>query len=687
MAICSTPLSMKIDLKAWRDRIECLAESHLPGETVISDDPPKFFDGFFCEIGYPGTPDYFPIWLQDGVVIYIDSGQTFTFELNSGRWKKFNEAPCLRVFWISEDGVLGEVDESNGSVQEFFPVSSPEAVVEYVGLVCGKQLGRGGKPKLRVVPMNEVVEQTCVRFFRYPDDLSLNEEELPWVSTRSLKEVVELHISKSVPWLSPITKDLSDIRLKEQIKREDETHKTILLEDTGEKVSPIELALKLGEAFTPDTEDIRDACRQAANGLADDDMIAGDVEWRIQQHHLAYIFEGPVALADLVVGAILSPDVFPDYVLPQVNPSAWDEIRNYSLMPFWNESKTRHDVEVALPSPIEQRKLAFESLAYRHGINKESAQLSQFQEGKESARDLHGLLANRYEEVRNATSRLPKHDAESERARHPLPYFIEAPLIAWERSPEAFEVQNGFIAFGNLLRQIALLGLCELQAVRASGGKIEVPDKDLLSGIGGNPSLGHWSRCLDWLHSNTSVLQLFGDWVRIFAEQRKKTIELVELRNKHAHAATILERSFIEHIHRALAEYFHEVVPEMRKNDNVRIFLPNSRKAIRTDNGTVFQFTGYDLASAFSRFHEVDLELPAENSKIVVEGELLAMRARTHARVVPLNSFYRAKELTPDRLALLIYEKGCKKSEGVFSAVDIEGQQKLPMTDAPLDFL
>ena len=256
---------MGIDLQVWKESLEKLTEGVLPKETHISSTPHEFFDGFFCDGGFPSSPVFYPIWEDNGVVIYVDSAQTFVFDLSSGRWKKFCDTPCHRVFWVSEEGVFGEVDDSNGRVTEFFPATSPEAVAEYCTLLCGKQLERGGRQAERELAIEDIVADSYVRFFRYPDDLSPRLEELPWVSTRRLGEVVKLHIEKPTPWLDPFMREFRELDLRKKIKSESESAKTIQCQwaDSKDKISPEELVLRFSRLSGEDLDSLRHVCLRA----------------------------------------------------------------------------------------------------------------------------------------------------------------------------------------------------------------------------------------------------------------------------------------------------------------------------------------------------------------------------------------------------------------------------------------
>jgi hypothetical protein len=677
---------MQIDLRRWGEGLENLTDTVLPKETHVSIDPSKFFDGFFCESGFPASPDYYPIWFDEGVVIYVDSAQTFVFDLDGGRWKKMSGTPCYRVFWISESRILGEVDKSNGRVTEFFRVSSPNTAAEYIALLCGKQLERGSRENEHEVLVEDIVADSYVRFFRYPDDLSPRLEELPWVSTRSLAELVKLHVEKPIPWLDPFTMEFRLMEWRKKIKGETESAKTIRWGADEEKISKEEMFVRISEQSGTDAGTLRQACLAAASRLEDTDMLDVNEEWRLQTHQLPYAFHGPWPELALDVAVLPRAEVFPDFLSQEVNPLAWETIRKHVLLSLLGGAKEESAVSLGLPSAVEQRRRAFEAMAYRHAIDRTSQKLSRFQAGKGNARELHGLLANRYLEVATIVKRMPKHDAELERAHCPLPYFVEAPLIAWERAPENLKIQNGFMAFGNLLRQVVLLGLTEVQVCRKQLTEFKPPPLDVIAGIRGNPSLGHWSKCLDWLNRYAGALPIFGGWVQAMGEHRTQTIELTELRNKYAHPTGVLERAFIENIKRQLEAFLFATVRKLRREIGGRVILPLSRRALPQKSDTTFEFVGQDLCSPYDRFREASFELFAKNSESVIEGEIVAVSNRDRQQVLSLQAFFRAKELTPDQYAILLYEKAFDGNAGVFGAVDSEVQDKLPMPNSPLEF-
>lgn len=676
---------MPINLNIWSEQLEKLVGTVLPGEVIISTKPEDFFDGFFCEAGFPLSPDVYPIWGDTGVIVYIDSAQTFVFGLDGGRWEKFCDTPCQRIFWISEEGVLGEVDDGSGKVTEFFPVSSSNAAAEYIALMCGKQLERGGRPNEREVPVEEIVADSFVRFFRYPDDLSPQLEDMPWVSTSKLSGLIKQYVAKSVGWLNPFMAEFHRLELRDKIKAEPESAKTIKLGDSDEKISTNEFILMLGGQNQSEADALRQLCFDKAASLTDTDILDPNEAWRLQAYKFGYCFMGPWADYTIDIAVLPAKEVFPDFLTKLVNPAVWQAIRDQVVVPLAKDVPPPAIAPLRLPSFPEQKRCAFEALAYRHAIDISSRYLSRFQMGKESANELHGLLANRYLEVAAILKRMPTYDTELERARLPLPYFIEAPLIAWERSPDNLKIQNGFMAFGNLLKQVVLLGLIEAHTVKDKLDDFKPLPKDLMAGISANPSLGHWSKCLDWLGRYAGRLQIFGGWIRVMVEHRAQTIQLNELRNKYAHPTSVLERAFIENINNQLESYFAGVVRKLRREPIVKIILPLSRRAVRRESVITFEFVGHDLCSPYDRFREARLELSKDESARVIEGEIFAVSSGDSSHLLALPAFFRAKEMSPDQYAILLYDKSFNGKVGIFSAVDSEVQVEMPMVKSPLD--
>jgi hypothetical protein len=115
--IPASGMPLKINLELWFESLKALFAKDK--DVCVYDDPADYFDGFYTEMGLPCSPEYRPIWFEDGLVIYVErTGCIFVPEDRC--WKSCDENLEYRVFWLSADGVFSEVSQKNGHLHEFF---------------------------------------------------------------------------------------------------------------------------------------------------------------------------------------------------------------------------------------------------------------------------------------------------------------------------------------------------------------------------------------------------------------------------------------------------------------------------------------------------------------------------------------------------------------------------------------
>lgn len=682
---------MKIDIEKWHAELEVLLEKRLKEDTTLSKAPSDFFDGFFCDAGFPVTPDVYPIWWDDGIVIYVDAMPHIRFESRTGRWKREGDDEYRRLFWISDEGVLGEVAEDNGRITEFFPVNNPNEAVEYFELLRDKKLGADFKSKMRPNSAEDLIEGVYVRFFRFPDDLTEQNDELPWVNLISVQDLVKEHIDKNLQWMSLPLGELTRRRLLDAAKQRGIRDKTIDVtpgdDDPPPQMTHTEFALTLLDAHQDEHKGLRVRCFEAASKLKDADLLPDSGANELIRTALLYAKCGMHYDCRVEFGIELSEIAFAGYLSEQVNPQAFEVITSLVFSRVSEGFARPEKSAVDLPPLIDQKRHAFEARCYRHQIHRHSQRLERVEIGKSpapTATDLRKLLANRFEEVLYLADRVPEPNAELDRAKHPLPYFMEAVFLAWERAPEKLKVQNGLASFGNLIRVVALLGLTELQAVRPELGQFSSPADDLMKGVTGNPSLGHWSRFLDYLGSYLPHLPFFKGWLDALLVRRKAMIELIELRNKYSHPASSIEQGLLDDLVSKLHEFLGDVSHSLRQSGgSLSIFLPRVRKAIRSRIGGIeFQFSGYDLASPYDRFFEANHTFSEATATGLIEDELTFIHKG--ARCLSVNRFFRFREMKPGEYEVSIYEKGFDGRTGIFTGISTGIQEKLPMETAAL---
>jgi len=679
---------MKIDIAQWHAELEVLLEKHVKEDTTLSKDPSQFFDGFFCDAGFPITPDVYPIWWNDGIVIYVDAMACIRFDVRTGRWIREGEDEYRRIFWISDTGVFGEVSDDNGRVTEFFPVANPAEVVEHFDLLRDKKLGADSKSKTRTISAEDLIEDIYVRFFRFPDDLTEKHDELPWVNLAVVQDLVKEHLEKNVQWMSLPLADLTRRRLLDGAKQRSAgaraTDASASHDDSRPQITHTELVLALFDAHQEQYKTLKARCFEAASKIKDSDVLQASAGNGLIRSALLYAFYAAHYDCRIEFGIELTETAFAGYLSEQVNPQAFEALTSFAFARVSEKFAKAENSSIELPSLLEQKRHAFEARCYRHQIQRNSQRLENVEVGKSpapTAKDLRKLLANRFEEVLYLAGRVPEPNAELERAKHPLPYFMEAAFLAWERAPEKLKVQNGLASFGNLIRIIALLGLTELQVNRLKLTQFALPAPELIKGIMGNPSLGHWSRFLDYLGGYLPHLPFFKGWLGALLVHRKAMIELIELRNKYSHPASSIEQTMLDDLISKLHSFLGELSHALRQlGGSLSIFLPRARKAIRASNGGVeFQFCGYDLASPYDRFFEAGHTFPEMAAAGLIEDEMSFIIHEGGVQCLSVSKFFRFKEMKPGQYDVSIYEKGFDGKSGLFTGISTGIQEKLAM--------
>jgi hypothetical protein len=207
---------VKIDIEQWHAELE---ERFKDDKYVsLSKDPSSFFDGFFCDGGFPISPDVYPIWHESGIILEDDSRPFFHFNIHTGQWDE-NTDQNFRLFWVNEEGVFGEIAVDSGKVTEFFKIESPGLVVEYINLLRNRKLGKQSKLIFKEESISPMIDGIYVRFFRYADDLTENFEELPWVNFQAIEEIVKFHLDNSVPWMAAPLAKIRQRQLQDKIKQ------------------------------------------------------------------------------------------------------------------------------------------------------------------------------------------------------------------------------------------------------------------------------------------------------------------------------------------------------------------------------------------------------------------------------------------------------------------------------------
>ena len=89
-----------------------------------------------------------------------------------------------------------------------------------------------------------------------------------------------------------------------------------------------------------------------------------------------------------------------------------------------------------------------------------------------------------------------------------------------------------------------------------------------------------------------------------------------------------------------------------------------------------FQFSGYDLASPYDRFFEVNHNFSKAVAAGLFEEELTFIQK---GRCLSVSRFFRFREMKAGEYEVSIYEKGFDGKSGLFTEISTGIQEKLKM--------
>ncbi len=678
---------MRIDLESWCADLNAYYANNK--SVTVTDNPHGFFDCFFCEAGFPMSPDIYPIWLDEGIVISYEPNATYRFDLQTLQWREVEfdyGSADYPLFWISNAGVLGEVSSKNGKITEFFTVRSPGEVVDYLSLFKDRRLAKPLYENAPKVMPASIVRSVYAPFFRFPDDLSDNLEELPWVKVHLIYDIIQQHFKNSVPWMSLPLQQIRRRKILEEIKNQPPNSHRIDVTENGitETLTAAELLLAAFDKEGKKQSDLRSKCFEVASTLTEEDCLVGTKSLGMLRTKLWYAFFGGFSYLNLDLGIDFFPTVFAPFFLSEVNPQGFKALTDYAFVKVTEDFKPSGTAAISLPSLFHQKRIAFECLSLAHSAKIKSKQLDNFTHLATILPDALGqraLWGTRHEEIDHILQRLPTPDNELRRAINPLPYFLEAPLLDWERAPAELKVLTGLTAFGNVIRILALLGMADIRL----GGELPLkqrPSTDLIDALKTtNISLGDWSKWLDWVACNDANLDSCKEWMRTITGLRGAIIELIEIRNREvAHKSGLISLESLKKLEENLHCFFDQLYDGLRQTSKLNgFFLPKSRVAVRAGSSIkIYRFLGFDLVSRFDRFQEKTFNLSAKDAESICEGEVIAVRAKTN-KILPLNDYFRVVELKPGLSDVFIFEKGFEGGNGLFAGITSGLQRKMPI--------
>lgn len=446
------------------------------------------------------------------------------------------------------------------------------------------------------------------------------------------------------------------------------------LKNSGYRLAVQESLIDLLESEAARTEQLRGEAFQIAQHIKPDDVLS---RTRLQQS-VECIFQPPRWGNDapVKVKVELSDGHYGPYFNREISPDLHAAVFTYAERELLSEDRSNmgESIKVSVPKRYEQVRSTIELKCRLHRLRYLARELVQFeQRGKTSSskpekplphEHLRKQVELRYKYVSSILDTTPEQSKELERALRPLPYFFEAPLLAWERSGEKIRLHSANACLEQLLKISCLLALEELHQC---GGVIQdliYPDCELLQKIQGHPSLGDWSRLLDEVAKNRKHFKVWGEWVDTLVQGRMAIIEAITARNRISHPDHTIDIEFVDETEAVYQKLFDAMFPKLRTAcGQSRVVTSKSRKVLADERGKPYTVvTCDDLTGAYEPFREVDLALPSDSAAKIIDGVPFSHR---DGSILPMNRYFKISTIPKVGREMFIYDREYDAGKGI----------------------
>jgi hypothetical protein len=598
-------------------------------------------------------------WLKPSVTIWIQDMPTWRFDVQINSWREYEPGrTSYRIFRILSTGVMGEITPQSATTsEEWFPVSSPHEAFAYIDFLINfskKCLPHGTAQQL---PASSLIKDTFVPFYRFPDDLSLEKLQSSWISTRFLKPLIDSHIKSNLKWMEAPLLKLRKTALEKNL-RQKSADSTMTL--SGEIITHADFVRYLAETEANRYGGMAAECAEYAGKVSPKDILNSNLLHQCVDGAIVYAQDTfGIFHERLNFNLLLNDNCFGPFFRKDVNPAGHTAVSSEGVRPFLSDQSAVCKQMVDVPKLAVQKRIAFEAMSYRQRIARISEQLGEFRNLDDSVpayADLARRRIARYHILQRIKEALPSDEQEIARVTHPIPYFIEQPLIHWERATPGNRFLVGSACLSQILKTTSLVGLEELHAVWSSIESLPAFPDGLLESLCGKPSLGHWSRCVDHLAKLNHHFSVWNAWIQSINSERELIIQLIELRNQISHPDFLLDPDILSTSEEIFTQLFNRLLPKLRSAiADVEVLLPCHRTVRQMDDGeTRHRIRCKNLKSASQPFAEVDFETSPRIHPQVIDEQLFSARGDHR---VPLAHFFKALVTKSGKTEIYIYDK------------------------------
>lgn len=668
-----------INLEDFASKIAPLVKTLNEDNSVYSDSLEAFENWMSDGLSIPQLND----WTRPAVTVWIEDMSTWRFDVLTNSWSEFDPGrTTFRIFRIMNNGVMGEIThDSINTSEEWFPVTCPYEAFTYIEFLIKFSKKCLISEPSQMLSADSLIRDSFVPFYRFPDDLSLNDLQNSWISTRLLRPLIDEHLEKNLKWMNAPLLKLRKAEREKKINLNSIDSSPSLAENA---ITHSELVRVIQDAETSRYVGMAEACDLYAKKISANDVLDPSMLYRCVETAVIYAKDTSGIFHErLKINLLLSENCFAPFFSKHVNPAGHDAICSAGVSTFLTDQSTIHKRSVETPKIVVQKRLVFESLCYRHKISEIGIQLGEFRDSSETLPNYGELTRRRiarFQTIKRIKDALPTEETEIARVTHPLPFFIEQPLLHWERATAGNRFLVGSAFLSQLLKITTLVGLEELHAVRSSIDSLMPFPAGLLEGLQAKPSLGHWSRCVDHLAKLQHYFSVWNNWISSINSERVLITRLIKLRNQLSHPDFLLDSDVLLSAEEAFTTLFDRIVPKLRiAIADVEIFLPINRTVHQNQDGGIFhRIRSKNVKSASQPFAEVEIEKLGSACSAIFDQQLFSSKGDI---IVPLNHFFKIGNAKNGKTEIFIYDKDYTGAAAKMTEVGTGFSDSIPLQE------
>jgi len=648
---------VKIDFAYFKNILQPLLEE-LDPDCDVYDNPWEAFESW-REDGFSTEQEQ--TWKEPSLVIFCETIPLWYFDNTSGSWKNAKPGKTdLRVIRVLSSGMVEELG-GDGYCEpiEWFKIDDPLELYAYFKLLYKFTEKDISPRKPRKTPTEKLIKDVYVPFYTYEDPekkVNNTDNKTTWVSSKNLVREINKHMAERLWWMGntpspyklimPLSSDLdwSCDNTELDFQQEFQTH-VDLIKHLSEKNS-----LDHGiTGYEHSLLNIKNRKEHTLDPTESENTLKFNLSYAIAFG--GYDISMPIRIQ-------LKENCFTPYFSADINPEYYRHIIDQAIQPFIEDGSNKATT-LNLPNYRDQVRLTYELKTYKNQIESLSRRFEKIDISSNttiSFTDYRKRIVGRLQMVRSLAELAPKEEVEIAKIFNPLPIFIEIPLLHWERADERNKYRSGVALLEQTLKTTCLFGLEELHAVRSSIDELKAFPKDMLEGIMGRPSLGHWWSCIENLIPLTQLFPVWGHWIKTIHSFGRKITRLIEARNRIAHPDFVLNPSDIVDAESLFSNVFEELIPTLRNCiNNIDILIPLSRKVVRDlDGKNEHVFSALTAKANGLPLPKTKKAYNNQFSHLIVEEELVS--ANTDS-VVPLNHFFKVKDASDASMEILVYNR------------------------------